>query len=520
MNRIPVILLALAGWLCAGPARAALTDPGQIQTEAYVNLVQADQSLDAGRLDEALSQYKTAREFYLQLAREFPGHDPRVIQYRKTYCDNQIADLERRQTGGLPDELPELPPEPAPAWTPPPAAPAARTAPPPPAAPAAAAGERAVEIDYLKSRIASLESELAEFETVQDELESLTAEFEQLRTALENANRQLAERAAGEQSALTELRADLAARDARIAALEKDAEAKKQLDQALNDMEAKVHELRTQHDRLNAEIKTLDRELDDAEERAEKAEAKLKQAEDKRKAAERDLKDAEARTRQAETDLKQALADRAGADPKPAASSPQLAAEKPAPAKREPKAEAKAPPAPKAQSAEPPPAAVASPVKATVPPQPIPAGMAAADFVRQLLQEGRNDDALATVQEARKKRQADMNLLLIEGIALIRLQRYPEAAALLIDLAKHNPRNAEIHATLGAAMMGAGFYEEARETLLVAVKLDKNLPECHYNLAQLYAFIDPVNLKLANRHYKQARDLGLAPDPQLEKALK
>ena len=68
-------------------------------------------------------------------------------------------------------------------------------------------------------------------------------------------------------------------------------------------------------------------------------------------------------------------------------------------------------------------------------------------------------------------------------------------------------------------MMGAGFHAEARETLLMAVKLDKNLPECHYNLAQLYAFIDPIDLKLARKSYKQARDFGLAADPQLEKIL-
>ena len=159
-------------------------------------------------------------------------------------------------------------------------------------------------------------------------------------------------------------------------------------------------------------------------------------------------------------------------------------------------------------------------VMATVPPKPIPDGMSAADYVRQLLQEGDNDAALATVQNARKAARNDMNLTLIEGIALIRLQRYPEAADMLIGLAKNNPRNAEVNATLGAAMMGAGFYEEARETLLIAVKLDKNLPECHYNLAQLYAFIDPIDLKLARKYYKQARDLGLAADKQLEKALK
>lgn len=508
MNRIPAILLALACWLSAGAARAALTDPAQIQTEAYVNLVQADQSLDAGRLDEALSQYQAARDYYLQLAKDFPGWEPRVIQYRKTYCDNQIADVERRRSGGQPEELPELPaetvvvpPRPAPVASP---TPAVAVAPAPERMPEA---DRSVEIDYLKSRIASLEAEVAEIDMLQGEIETVTGENDQLRQDLDAANQKLADKGSAEQSALQDLQAQLTAKEEKIQSLQKEIESKKQLDQALNDMEGNVNELRAENDRLKKEIKTLDEELDAAEVRTDQAEMQAKQAEAKQKDAERDLK-------QSRDDLADAEKELAALKRKPIF-------EKPAREKEE-KAAAKPEAKPVEQAKEEPKAApvVASPVKASVPPKPVPANMAAADYVRQLLQEGDNDSALATVQEARKASPADMNLLLIEGIALIRLQRYPEAATLLIDLAKNNPRNAEAHATLGAAMMGAGFYEEARETLLMAVKLDKNLPECHYNLAQLYAFVDPIDLKQARRYYKQARDLGLAADKQLEKALK
>ena len=73
-----------------------ITDPSQIQAEAYINLVKADQSLDADRLDEALSQYKASRDYYVWLIEEFPEWEPRVIQYRKRYCDTQITDVERR----------------------------------------------------------------------------------------------------------------------------------------------------------------------------------------------------------------------------------------------------------------------------------------------------------------------------------------------------------------------------------------------------------------------------------------
>ena len=509
-SRLFVLLAVLAGGFAA-PAPAALTDPAQIQTEAYVNLVQADQSLDAGRLDEALTQYQAARDYYLQLAKDFPGWEPRVIQYRKTYCDNQIADVERRKSGGQPDELPELEPLPA-------ALPVSE-----PAAPEEApVANRSAELDYLKSRIASLETDLAGFDALQKQFDALSSENKQLRKDLEASERKLAEKESGSQSALDELRNDLAKKTEEIQALRKDVDAKKQLDQALNDLEAQVNDLRAQNERLNQEIKNLDGELDDAEVRADQAELKVQQAEAKLKDAEQATLQAEKEAQTATKEAQKARDQKTDAEERLAGAKKKADAEQSARAADKAKAEKPAKPAEKKTETaqEEPQATAASPVAATVPPRDVPKGMLAADFVRQLLQQGENDAALATVQEARKARPTDMNLVLIEGIALIRLQQYREAAAMLVDLAKNNPRNAEIHATLGAAMMGAGFYEEARETLLMALKFDKNLPECLYNLAQLYALVDPKDVKQARKYYKQALDLGVAPDAQLEKALK
>ncbi len=501
MPRLAAALLAAA---CAGlwpaPACAMLTDPAQIMNEAYIQLVQGDQSLEAGRLDEAFAFYEQAREHYERLAREFPGFEPRIIQYRKTYCDNQITGIRRQQAMPAAGDLPPLE-----------ARAPARSLPEPAVAPleppAPAASGRSVEIDYLNSRIDSLETELAELDGLQEEVDRLIEANRALQQQLDQAHRQLAERDSGEQEAVQSLRAELTARDRQIQALQRDLDAKRQLDQALNDMEARVNELTAANARLNEEIKTLDAELDDAEIRADQAELRAEQAEKKQA-------DAESRASIAEEELQVA---RALPPPSADAEKPKadLSAKrkpdnrkKPAESVRQDKPTKDEPPAPPVTAS------------ASVPPRPIPDGLTAADFVRQLLQEGDNEAALATVQNARRAARTDMSLGLIEGIALIRLQRYSEAAALLIDIAKQNPRNAEVHATLGAAMMGAGFYDEARETLQMAIRLDKNLPECHYNLAQLYAFIEPVNLRLAARHYRNARDLGVAADPQIEAALK
>ena len=364
---------------------------------------------------------------------------------------------------------------------------------------------QSVELDYLKSRVTRLENELAARDT--DNL--------RLREELKSASKAKAD--------LDALRADLAQKNARIQALEQELGAKQQLDQALNDMEASVNDLRAENERLKTEMKNLDAELDDAEVRADQAELKAQQAENKLKEAEKTAQKAEKEIQKAEKEAQKARDQQAEAEERLADAKKKAETEKPKAEAEKAKAEAPAKPAEKkveAAKTEPAREAAASPVAATVPPRAVPKGMSAADFVRQLLQEGENDAALATVQEARKARPTDMNLVLIESIALIRLQQYREAAAMLVDLAKNNPRNAEIHATLGAAMMGAGFYEEARETLLMAVKFDKNLPECHFNLAQLYALVDPKDLKQARKHYKQALELGIPPDAQLDKVLK
>lgn len=536
---LAALVLACAGPLAAladEPAPAALTDPGQIQTEAYINLQLGEESLDAGRLDDALAQYQTARNFYQQLAKDFPGWEPRVIQYRKTYCDNQIADIERRQAGGQPAELPELAPAPeeAPVAVPVAAAPAPESAP---------VSDRSAEVDYLKGRIASLEAELAENDTLQEELEALGADNDKLKRELEAVKKSQDGKAKDAEAAADKLRAELADKDQQLQKVQQDLAAKKQLDQALNDMEANLGDLRAQNARLDKEIKTLDSELDEAESRSDQAEARAKDAEAKAKEAQALRQEAEDRAQQAEKNLQRARDEQADLEKKLAALKRQPVAEKaerekPKPAeepakavekaKAEPKAEEPAKAAEPEKTAEKPQAepkekeiAAVSTVKASAPAKPVPAGTTPADYIRRLLQQGDNEGALATVQEARKTAPGDMNLVLIEGITLIRLQHYPEAATLLIDLAKNNPRNAEIHATLGAAMMGAGFYEEARQELLQAIKLDKNVGgEYYYNLAQLYALVEPFDLKLARRYYQQARDFGVAPDKALEKALK
>ncbi|MDR0993146.1 MAG: hypothetical protein LBN38_01050 [Verrucomicrobiota bacterium] len=156
---------------------------------------------------------------------------------------------------------------------------------------------------------------------------------------------------------------------------------------------------------------------------------------------------------------------------------------------------------------------------------PAPAKAGASSFAaitaaRQRLQMGDNHGALEAATEALQTFPGDLMLLNLQATALMKLQRYPEAANLFVSLARHHPKNADIQASLGAALMGVHMYEEARETLERAVRLDKNVGgEAYYNLATLYALIDPIDLKAARTYYQQALRLGIPPSAALEHVL-
>ncbi|MDR0993147.1 MAG: tetratricopeptide repeat protein [Verrucomicrobiota bacterium] len=478
MNRLLFVFLSI-GFLAGLNTRANPMElAAQLQTEAYVYVVQADQSLADGRLEEAMENYQAAREAYRRLSIEFPSWEPRIIQYRKTYCDNQIAEIGRR----IGERAVARPPLSTPATVVASIPRPAPSAPPSPVVP-----DRSGEIHYYQSKINELESERLAAEGLQDQLAETVNENRLLQQQLEEARHQLEQRTHVEESTVAVLRAEVAEKDALLQAQQSQLALKQEQDLALNDMEARVNSLRMENTGLRQQLASFQVELDEAVVRAEQAEYLLREAEEQHQ---------------------QALQNHSSTPAPSAMESPQNASSSPPP------------PASTAQARPTATAAPAPAASASATPVPVPSGKNVVDFVRQLLHEGRNEEALATVQQAREQIPADLPLTLTEGICLIRLQRYHEASTLLLDLARLNPRNAEVHANLGAAMMGAELYTEARENLQKAIRLDKNIgAEYYFNLAQLYAFIEPVNLRQARKFYKQALDYGLTADPQLEEAL-
>ncbi len=82
------------------------------------------------------------------------------------------------------------------------------------------------------------------------------------------------------------------------------------------------------------------------------------------------------------------------------------------------------------------------------------------------------------------------------------------------------PSNVYGHNFLGLAHLRKGRIESAAKEFLKVISLDEGFADAHYNLAILYATEDPPATKSAAIQYKRAMELGIAPDPHLERVLK
>lgn len=432
------------------------SDPAAFQTEAYICVIQADQALDEGDDATARAYYAEGLDLFRELAKAYPGWEPRVIAYRIAYCEEKLEALA---------DAPRVMPETAVVSAAAPAAAPARPATVPADEDAASALSRAkADRAEALARAHAAEQALAEMQSRDSEASG----------TLKTLEARLARQA-------EETRAALAAKDAEIAkgreaaaaaeakAEEAEAEAKKQA-RRLAALENSLSETAGELERAREEIGRLEKALGEAE----LAEAK---AREEMTLLSQDLSEAEKRlaAREAEAAAAQAAAPRA-----PVAAAP--AAVEPTPVQTA--------PAPGARTA-----------------------------VETLLAQGKHSAALAAARAALKEVPGDKSLRELEGLSLLRLKRYTEAMGVLVPLAEANRDDAAIHSALGAAFMGARYTDEARDAYEVAVKIDPKRRDAHWNLAQLYAFSEPKNLRKARKHYEKAKELGLPPSARLDAAL-
>jgi Flp pilus assembly protein TadD len=93
------------------------------------------------------------------------------------------------------------------------------------------------------------------------------------------------------------------------------------------------------------------------------------------------------------------------------------------------------------------------------------------------------------------------------------------ALAALAQAVLWEPKNAMAHHYLGVTVGKKGWYSGAEDEMRKAIELQPNYAEAHFNLAVFYLQRNPPAVELARRHYQKARDLGAAPDYDVEKSL-
>jgi Flp pilus assembly protein TadD len=98
-------------------------------------------------------------------------------------------------------------------------------------------------------------------------------------------------------------------------------------------------------------------------------------------------------------------------------------------------------------------------------------------------------------------------------------EKLDAALAALAQAVLWEPKNAMAHHYLGVTVGKKGWYSGAADEMRKAIELQPNYAEAHFNLAIFYLQEHPPAIELARRHYQKARDLGAAPDPDLEKQL-
>ena len=109
---------------------------------------------------------------------------------------------------------------------------------------------------------------------------------------------------------------------------------------------------------------------------------------------------------------------------------------------------------------------------------------------------------------------------LLLGIVHCKQNEFENAMYLLTPLVEENPSDAYAHMTLGTAYFGLGRITEALKEMESAVKLNPNLGEAHFNLAQIQLANTRPNIESARSHYKKALELGSKPDENLNFLLK
>jgi Tfp pilus assembly protein PilF len=106
------------------------------------------------------------------------------------------------------------------------------------------------------------------------------------------------------------------------------------------------------------------------------------------------------------------------------------------------------------------------------------------------------------------------------GIVFYSQNKFDEAVNELTKALAINPKNATAHNYLGITASQKGWQEAAQKELETAVAIDPQYADAHFNLAVVFATMQPPQKELARKHYQLATSLGAEPDNNLEQLIK
>jgi Flp pilus assembly protein TadD len=106
------------------------------------------------------------------------------------------------------------------------------------------------------------------------------------------------------------------------------------------------------------------------------------------------------------------------------------------------------------------------------------------------------------------------------GILYLERGEPMRSLAAIAQAVVHSPDDPVARNYLGVAAGRNRWFDAAEAELRRAIELQPDYADAHFNLAVFCLERNPPAVELARRHYQKARDLGAAPDPLIEKALR
>lgn len=105
------------------------------------------------------------------------------------------------------------------------------------------------------------------------------------------------------------------------------------------------------------------------------------------------------------------------------------------------------------------------------------------------------------------------------GIIYCRQGKFDDAIGALRQAIALNDKDWRAHNYLGISLGQNAQRDEAETELKKSLELNEKYPDAHFNLAIVYATMQPQDMVRAKEHYERAINLGSSPDPSLERLI-